>query len=72
MRPDLTFYDRPTDDPLTLLSKLLSLMLGIEKCRLTIDWLAHLCLGLGEEDVNKGDAIVEHSLTGQVMLGEIT
>jgi hypothetical protein len=47
-------------------------MLGIEKCRLTIDWLAHLCLGLGEEDVNKGDAIVEHSLTGQVMLGEIT
>jgi hypothetical protein len=46
-------------------------MLGIEKCRLTFDWLAHLCLCLGEEDVDKGDAIVEHSLTRQVMLGEI-
>jgi hypothetical protein len=46
-------------------------MLGIEKCRLTLDLLSHLCLGLGIEDVDECDTIVEHSLTRQVMLGEI-
>jgi hypothetical protein len=46
-------------------------MLGIEKCSFTLDLLAHLCLGLGIENVDECDAIVEHSLTRQVMLGEI-
>jgi hypothetical protein len=46
-------------------------MFGIEKCRLTLDWLAHLCLGLGIENVDEGNAIVEHPLARQVMLGEI-